>query len=69
MNQDLNDVKIPKGATYKDQEVLKVLNAVVSDNAKESGYQLLLGDGEKVFISTANFAKLGSTEEDEEGTE
>jgi hypothetical protein len=66
MNQDLNDVKVPKGATYKGQEVLRVLNSVVGESAKDSGYKVLLGDGRQEFISAANFAKLGEEEGDQE---
>jgi hypothetical protein len=65
MNQDLNDVKIPKGASYKDQEILKVLNVVVSEVASESGYVVLLGNGDKEFISSAKFAKLSEPSEEE----
>lgn len=65
MNNDLNDVKIPKGATYKGEEVLKVLNVVVAEKAADSGYMLLLGNGDKEFITATNFGKLGEPANDD----
>lgn len=69
MNNDLNDVAIPKGAVVDGQEVLKVLNRVVGETAKDTGYQLLLGNGDKTFITDKQFDKLAEVKEDGEDKE
>lgn len=61
-NSNLHEVTIPKGATYKGQEVLKVISPVVGETAKDTGYKLLLGNGDMVFVTQAQFAKLDSDE-------
>lgn len=59
MRHNLNDVELPEGARYADQEVLKVLNRVVSDEDSENGYMLLLGNGDKQFVTDEEFDALG----------
>lgn len=68
MNQNLNKVDLPEGATYNGQEILKVLNRVISDNDDENGFVILTGDGEKTFITDDEFADLEtpSKQEDKE---
>jgi hypothetical protein len=66
MNQDTNKVDVPKGAVYKDKGVLKVLQAVIGDTAKDTGYKVLLDDGSAEFISQSQFEKLAEPKEEEE---
>lgn len=68
-NSNLRDVKVPSGAKYKDEEVIKVLNPVIGETAKDTGYMVLLGNGEKQFVKQSDFEKLGATEADKEGEE
>lgn len=65
MNQNLNKVELPEGATYNGQEILKVLSRVISDNEAEDGYVILTGDGEKTFITDDEFADLSIESKDD----
>jgi hypothetical protein len=70
MNQDLNKVKLPKGASHKGKEILKILNVVVGEKDSESGYMAVNEDGDRVFIKNSEMAKLSepqtsSTDESE----
>lgn len=75
MNQDINDVKLPKGAEVDGKSILKVLSATISEKDSESGYTVILEDGEKAFLTNKQFEKLGQPAEpqdepaDEEGDE
>lgn len=55
MIQNINDVSIPAGTKHEGVEVLKVLSRVVGDSDADTGYNLLLGDGEKVFVTDEQF--------------
>ena len=37
MNEDRSQVKLPKGATYKDQEILKVMSRTIGEKSSEDG--------------------------------
>lgn len=68
MNQNANVVKLPKGATHKGKEILKVLHVSISDNDKENGYMVVNEDGDKVFMKAKDVeaAQAGEDESDEE---
>lgn len=57
MNNDSNKVNLPKDFEVDGQKVLKVLNTVIGESAKDTGYKVLLENGEQVFVKVSTVNK------------
>ena len=57
MNNNSNDAALPKDLKVGDQKVLKVLNTVIGDSDKDTGYKVLLENGEQTFVKASAVKK------------
>lgn len=53
MNNDINDTVLPKDFEVNGQKVLKVLSTIVGDTDKDTGYKVVLANGEQVFVKAS----------------
>lgn len=57
MNNDVNDAALPKDFKVDGQKVLKVLSTVIGDTDKDSGYKVVLENGDQVFVKASAVKK------------